>query len=83
MYIYLYVETPGVTSKQEHRASIATVTYGGVASLYIPDRCSKSYFKSSTPSAAYVRQWIVSALVQIMGCLFGAESLSKPILCYC
>ena len=41
-------------------------------------------FKSSPPSAVYVRQWIVSALVQIMACrLFGVKPLSKPILGYC
>ena len=36
---------------------------------------------SSPPSAAYMRQWIGSALVQIMACrLFGAKTLSKPVL---
>ena len=36
------------------------------------------------PSAAYMRQWIGSALVQRMACrLFGAEPLSKPMLGYC
>ena len=35
-------------------------------------------------SAAYMRQWIGSALVQIMACrLFGAEPLSKHSLGYC
>ena len=39
---------------------------------------------SSPPSAAYMRQSIGSALVQIMACrLFGAKSLSKPMLGYC
>ena len=39
---------------------------------------------SSPPSAAYIRQWIGSALVQIIACpLFGAKPLSKPKLCYC
>ena len=37
-----------------------------------------------SPSAAYMRQWIGSALVQIMACrLVGAKPLSKPILGYC
>ena len=41
-------------------------------------------FNSSPPSAAYMRQWIGSTLVQIMVCrLFGAKPLSKPILSYC
>ena len=39
---------------------------------------------SSPPSAAYVRQWIGSALVQIMACRrFGAKPLSTPMLGYC
>ena len=38
---------------------------------------------SSPPSAAYMRQWIKSALVQITACrLFGAKPLSKPMLDY-
>ena len=39
---------------------------------------------SYPPSAAYMRQWIWSALVRIIACrLFGAKPLSKPILGYC
>ena len=38
---------------------------------------------SYLPSAAYMHQWIWSALVQIMAwCLLGAKSLSKPGLSY-
>ena len=38
---------------------------------------------SSPPSAAYMRQGIGSALVQIMACRqFGAKPLSKPLLDY-
>ena len=41
-------------------------------------------FNLSPPSAAYMRQWIGSALVQIMACrLFSAKPLSKPMLGYC
>ena len=37
----------------------------------------------SPPSAAYMCQWIGSALVQMMACsLFGAKPLSKPMLGY-
>ena len=36
-------------------------------------------FNSSSPSAAYMRQWIGSALVQIKACrLIGAKLLSEP-----
>ena len=39
---------------------------------------------SSLPSAAYMRKWIGSALVQIMACrLFGAKPLPEPMLTYC
>ena len=39
---------------------------------------------SSPPSATNMRQWIGSALVQMMAwCLFGAKPLSKPMLGYC
>ena len=41
-------------------------------------------FKSSTPSAAYIHQWIGSSLAQIMSCrLFAAKPLSKPMMGYC
>ena len=41
-------------------------------------------FNSSPPSAAYIRQWIWSALVQIMACrIIGAKPLSKSKLGYC
>ena len=35
------------------------------------------------PSAAYMRQWIRSALIQVMACcLFGAKLLPEPMLAY-
>ena len=38
----------------------------------------------SPPIAAYMHQWIGTALVQIMACrLFGVKPLSKPMLGYC
>ena len=38
---------------------------------------------SSILSATYMRQWIGSALVQIIACLlFSTKPLSKPMLCY-
>ena len=38
----------------------------------------------SSQSAAYMRQWIGSALIQIMACsLFGTKPLSKQVLGYC
>ena len=39
---------------------------------------------SSTPSAAYMRQWSRSTLVQVMACrLFGAKPLPEPMLVHC
>ena len=41
-------------------------------------------FNSSPPSAAYMRQWIRSALFQVMACcLFCAKPLPEPMLAYC
>ena len=46
--------------------------------------CTTTQLNASPPSAAYMRQWIGSALVQIMACrLFGAKPLSKPMLHCC
>ena len=51
---------------------------------YASNKCCSEGINSSPPSAAYIRQWIRSALVQIMTCrLFGAKPLSKPLLGYC
>ena len=44
----------------------------------------RQWVNSSTPSAAYMRQWTGPALVQVMACrLFGAKPLPEPILAYC
>ena len=41
-------------------------------------------YNSAPPSAAYICQWIESALVHIMACYaFGAKPLSEPMLDYC
>ena len=43
-----------------------------------------SDINSSPPSAAYMRQWTGSTLVQVMACrLFGAKPLPEPMLDYC
>ena len=43
-----------------------------------------SYFNLPLLNAAYMSQWIMSALVQIMACrLFGAKPSSSPVLGYC
>ena len=39
---------------------------------------------SSPPSAAYMRPWAGSTLVQVMACrLFGAKPLPEPMLTFC
>ena len=48
------------------------------------DELIMTQFNLSPPSAVYMRQWIGSALFQIMACrLFGAKPLSKSMLGYC
>ena len=55
-------------------------SFFGLQSTQIYGDC----FNSSPPSAAYMRQWTGSGLVQIMAChLFGAKPLSKLMLVYC
>ena len=67
---------------------------GGKFGNYAPDAVNNStkidYAKrnyrinSSSPSAAYMRRWIGTALVQVMACrLFGAKPLPEPVLIYC
>ena len=49
-----------------------------------PMPCNTMSINSFPPSAAYIREWIRSALVQIMVCrLFGTKPLSKPVLGCC
>ena len=45
-----------------------------------PELWRVSHFNSSAPNAAYMRQWMGPALVQIMACrLVGAKPLSKAM----
>ena len=47
-------------------------------------KIQKRTWCSSPSSAAYMRQWTGSPLVQIMACrLFGAKPLSEPMLGFC
>ena len=42
------------------------------------------HIHSSPLSAAYMHQWIGSALIQIMAChLFGTKPFPEPLLAYC
>ena len=42
------------------------------------------HINSSPPSAAFMRPWTGSALVQVMACrLFGAKPFPGPVLAYC
>ena len=51
-----------------------------MALIYVRPQC----VNSSSPSAAYMRHWTGSALVQIMACrLIGAKPLSESMLEYC
>ena len=59
------------------------VTFVKPTCAFIMNIASLSHINSSPPSAIYMRQWIGSALVQIMACrLFGAKPLSKQMQGY-
>ena len=63
---------------------VLILPHDSFAIYWIYIEAGKWVINSSPPSAAYMRQWIVSALVQIMACrLFGAKLLYKPMLGYC
>ena len=52
--------------------------------FYITHVYVRFMINSSTNAAAYMRQGIVSALVQVMACrLYGAKPLPIAMLCYC
>ena len=62
----------------QNRCSIAHLWRWYMGCLY------ELKLNSFTPGAAYMRQWIGSALVQIMACCpFGTKPLSKSMLGYC
>ena len=43
-----------------------------------------TFVNSSLPSAAYMREWTWSSLVQVMACfLFGTKPLPEPMPAYC
>ena len=69
-------ETPPPGRRNKPRLSLP-----GYCCTYL--KVSQYYYPPPT-SATYMRQWIGSALVQIMSFrLFGTKPLSKPMLGYC
>ena len=76
-----YKMIPGAGSVDSFRSCLLTKIWNACNVLFY--NVGTLYINSSPPSAAYMRQWIRSALVQIMACrLFGAKPLSKPMLEY-
>ena len=70
----------GIVLTTKSQATVEIIIYHHKAWYMAKEDVVHSY----PPSAAYMRQWIGSALVQIMACrLFGAKPLSKPMLGYC
>ena len=60
------------------------MTFQTLCTPFFYRRSLDSFYLNSSLSAAYMRQWIESALVQIMACrLFGAKPLPEPMLAYC
>ena len=54
-----------------------------LVSFYPFQKQGSFLFNSSPPSAAYIHQWIRSALIHKMAwCLLGTKPLSKPVLGY-
>ena len=75
----------GVHSPQKLHGIHSAFLFSSVGSLTsIEIQKKEKEMNSSPPSAAYMSQWIRSALVQIMAWhLFSAKPLSEPMLGYC
>ena len=83
---YLNQNWLGISKIQWHSSEISkpSITKVSLKSTSIKFHSNLPGANSSPPSAAYTRQWIGSALVQIMACrLFGAKPLSEPMLGNC
>ena len=82
----LYFSSTGISVWHSHESNliVAKLLFGMMNCTFkIVARSPRGHCRSA-PSAAYVRQWICSALCQIMACrLFGANPLSEPMLVYC
>ena len=66
------------------RLHLTAYIYGIFIWATTVDLVQHPLFNSFRLSDTYMRQWIGSALVQIMACgLFGTKPLSKPMLDYC
>ena len=73
--IYIKNEPDVSTPESQHEG-------GNLSHMFIT--ISRESFNSSPLSAAYMRQLIGSALIQVMACrLFGAKPLHEPMLAYC
>ena len=78
----------GVMHKRDTRLLVHTYI---LVKTWVPFQSTKrnlnyviTSINSSSHSTPFMRQWIWSALVQIMACRqFGAKPLSKPMLVYC
>ena len=84
--------SPITALKEKNATSVISVNWLFTTSLPINTVILSDQFwhhfiniiNPSPPSASYMRQWIGSALVEIMACrLFGAKPLSQPTLGYC
>ena len=74
-------------NKHIHHMSIYIIRALNVTSLAKRNKTNKNKLKDApmppnvcSPNAAYMRQWTVSALVQVMACrLFGSKPLPEPM----
>ena len=80
LFFPLLVSTP-VSYAENDGVTDSTIYFMKRSAMQMPCAFWLMHFNSSLPSAAYVRQWIGSALIQIMAYrLFSTKPLSKPIV---
>ena len=82
---WIGLSATGRDTQRKNRKKVPNITsHPPLSNLLNICQLLYSFLDSYPPSAAYMRRWNGSALVQIMACrLHGAKPLSKPILTYC
>ena len=82
MYIYIIYNIYTYIYRQNIVVGVSQEAF--IVDLHFLNILDHILINSSPPSAAYMRQLIGSALVQVMACrLFGDKPLPEPMLEYC
>ena len=83
MFVDLFITETQVNSRYPTPPNEDLVTTIILGNIFV-DLFMTEIQVNSSPSAAHMRQWTESSLVQVMSCrLFGAKPSPGPMLTYC